>query len=171
MIVLGPRVLAAAVLGSRLLRSAIFPGQSAVDQLDADVQAFRQELARGHRLLSTTNTALEACHHEGEIQKFLLKFSGIAELILLGLFVWHCRCKRPSEGSQRGAVAEDREESAVESETEPSPPASKAQVVERRGPVTPSALQVAQNPIDRYHGRKSSNLGSSRAPDTATLPR
>ena len=93
MIVFGPRAIALALLGSHLLRSALFQAPSPIEQLDSDVQAFRQELARGQRLLSSTNSALEACYRESEIQRFLLKASGAAELVLVVVFIWFSGAK------------------------------------------------------------------------------
>ena len=67
---LSPRVVAATVVGSHILRSWVSTGPD-LEQLDSDLKAFRHELARGQRLLGASNSALEACYRESEIQRFL----------------------------------------------------------------------------------------------------
>ena len=81
MFLVGPRALAIAIAASHCLRSLWVSGPD-VDQLTADISSFRLETARGHGLLEQTNSALESCFREAEVQRFLLKLSGVVEVIL-----------------------------------------------------------------------------------------
>ena len=146
MITLGPRAVAAVVVVSHLLRSAWVRPASDLEQIESDILAFRQELARGQRLLSASNSALEVCNRETEVQRFLLKVTGTIELIFVGFFIlffWSRR--RQFSGENFGETLALEEESEPETETKTDittqVPVADPERQRSRGPTTPSALK------------------------------
>ena len=119
-----------------MIRSGLEAQISGHRQLDADILAFRHELARGQRLLESFSSALEACHRETDVQQFLLRISGLFDLILVTVIalLWGRRSRTTSElaiADQPGSESVVEVESAgvgvqgapppSESEGQPSP--------------------------------------------------
>ena len=149
---LSPRAVGAIVAVSHLVRSWFASSGYDWAQLDSDIQAFRQEVARGQRLLAASSSALEACSREAEIQRFLLKASGVAEVILVVALVILIFCRR-TQGRSSSAVEFDSGKSDQEDsdwsplQIESSLPAKHTP---DRGPLTPSALK--QLAAGSFHG-------------------
>ena len=150
MVNLSLRVVGLVVAGSHLVRSWLTPGVPELNQLDADIQAFRVEVSRGQRLLWVANSALETCSRETEIQRLLV----LPGILFLLIFWRRDRYRLPD------AVTDESDSSDIEELDKPAvvphSTTSLKQILDR-GPVTPSALRLGA--AADQHGGGSTNIG------------
>ena len=149
MFLVGPRAPAIAIAASHCLRS-LWVSRPDVDQLTADISSFRLEIARAHRLLEQTNSALESCFREAEVQRFLLKLSGVVEVIL-AVVLGYLLLRRPrpvvvAERDNEPEALQDLNDTSHLSASSP-PTSPQAVTLGSRGPVTPSELRRLKSSV------------------------
>ena len=159
MVLFSPRALIAAVLGSHVIRSLWVTTSPGIEQVESDLLAFRQELARGQRLLSHMTCAPEVCSRESEVQRLLLKISGCTELVLLAVLVWSFWCRRRAKASgdlppvlRLTERTEEVSDKSTSQDSFPKPQQPTTFAVPR-GPTTPSSLRLAQTPSKHGSGK------------------